>query len=162
MYNATRRFLTYVANRGVQRIRQNSNPELYLNRCKSCRRKQSRNPSEWTTSQHVASRTWLFTTDSFLPEKENFTRVDPENDNEIKIIEPSIISQNTCTEFNNVYLRIERFPHPNLIAVRRKLGLPWLDAVYMNQRVGFFLLKMCQKEIFATEIANIANSKHVS
>ena len=31
--------------------------------------------------------------DSFLPEKENFPQVDPEFDNEIKIIEPSIISQ---------------------------------------------------------------------
>ena len=45
--------------------------------------------------------------DSYLPEKENFPQFDPENNKETKIIELSFISQETCTEFNNVCLRIE-------------------------------------------------------
>ena len=108
--------------------------------------------------------------DSYLPEKENFPQVDPENDNETKIIEPSFISQETCTEFNNVCPRIEIISTWTSVirafstlqrAVRRKLGLPLLDAVRMNRRVELFLLKICQKETFATEIANKAKGKRI-
>ena len=104
--------------------------------------------------------------DSYLPEKENFPQVDPENDNETMIIELSFISQETCTEFNNVCPRIEIISTWTSVirafstlqrAVRRKL----LDAVRMNRRVELFLPKMCQKETFATEIANKAKDKRI-
>ncbi|XP_062579354.1 uncharacterized protein LOC134241304 [Saccostrea cucullata] len=170
IYNQTKRFNTYVANR-VQRIRQHSAPDQwnYI----STEENPANVGSRGILANELPQSMWLqgpvCLQHSYLSEKEDFPLIDPEKDSEIR--NTNVVVQKTCFNAHEVYNRIDRFSSwTSLVraitvlrkAVMRKLGLPLLDPVHVNSATELFLVKLCQNETFSAEITNLVNDKPVS